>query len=193
MTTATSASDGTGTSTYTRIVVPLDLSDSAERALPHAATLARALGVPIHLLHVVDITPLAQATLLALGVDDLTVATALSLVEAETATATEYLKKIGERLADQGLTPAFEVRRGLVETDLLAATRPGDLVVMATHGGTGLARWFLGGVADAVVRNATVPVLLVRSVSAPETATDTSEDAAVRQRDAERTPVASPA
>jgi nucleotide-binding universal stress UspA family protein len=161
---------------FDRILVPLDLSDRAERALPHATTLARALDVPVVLLHVVDIAPLAQTSLLTLGVDDLTFTTALTLVEAEVDVAKEYLKLVGNRLAEEGVTPAFEVRRGLIEPELLAATRPGDLMVMASHGSTGPARWFVGSVTDAIVRNAAIPVLIVRSVPASEIAAEAGEE-----------------
>ena len=163
---------------YERIVVPLDLSDRAEQALPHALSLAKALGAPVHLLNVVDITPLAQATLIALGVDDLAVAAALSLVEAEMVTATAYLEEVGRRLAAQGVTPTIEVRQGLIVPELLAAVRSSDLLVMATHGGTGMARWFIGDEADAVIKRSPAPVLVVRSAAAHAAVSDTSDVAA---------------
>jgi nucleotide-binding universal stress UspA family protein len=67
----TDTENGAESVQYERIVVPLDLSKRAELALVHARTLAKSLGVPIHLLRVVDITPLAQAAVIASGIDDL--------------------------------------------------------------------------------------------------------------------------
>ena len=163
---------------YERIVVPLDRSERAEVALVHAKTLAKTLGVPIHLLHVVDITPLAQAALIASGIGDLAFQAALSLVEAEEQAAKAYLEEAGRLLGQQGLTVAFEVRRGVTVDSLLEAVRPSDLLVMATHGKRGIARWFLGDEAAAVIRRSPAPVLLVRSVAVPAEVSETSDVAA---------------
>jgi nucleotide-binding universal stress UspA family protein len=51
---------------------------------------------------------------------------------------------------------------GNPSSEIVAATQPSDLIVMCTHGRGGLARWFLGSVAEDIVRRATVPVMLVR-------------------------------
>ena len=50
-----------------------------------------------------------------------------------------------------------------LELAIVEAAQPGDLIVMTSHGRSGLPRWFLGSVAEAVVRRASVPVLLVRA------------------------------
>ena len=53
------------------------------------------------------------------------------------------------------------MRRGRPVPEIVAATRPGDVVIMATHGRSGPGRWFLGSVAEGVARRLTVPVMLV--------------------------------
>jgi nucleotide-binding universal stress UspA family protein len=159
----------TETTLYERIVVPLDRSKQAEVALDHATTLAKSLAVPIHLLHIVDITPLAQASLF--GIDDVNFVTALALVEAETEAATNYLEDVGQRLANQGLAPSFEVRRGLVVPDLLEAMKPSDLVIMVTRRRKDLKTWILGDDTEAVIRRSSAPILLVHAdaaVAVPE-------------------------
>ena len=71
------------------------------------------------------------------------------------------------RLEHAGVTTTTEVRRGVSAFTIVALAQPGALIVMTGHGRTGLGRWFLGSVAEAVVRQATAPVLLVRAAPAP--------------------------
>lgn len=145
---------------YQRIVVPLDGSEFAERALPEAEGLARLTGAPVHLLRVTDLSQFVWYGEFGLAMD-------VSAAEAETArettAAAAYLLTIAERITGSGLTAETEVRRGQTYREVIAATRPGDLIVMASHGRGGVPRWFLGSVAEEVLRHATVPVLMVRS------------------------------
>jgi nucleotide-binding universal stress UspA family protein len=147
---------------YERIVVPIDRNKPAEVALVHARTLAQTLGIPIHLLSVVDITTLAQAAFVATGTDDLALQAALTLVEAEEQATIAHLEEVGRTLGQQGLTVAFEVRRGVTLDSLLEAVHPSDLLVMEMHNKGGILRWLLGDDADAVIRRSPAPVLLVR-------------------------------
>ena len=128
---------------YRRIVVPLDGSAFAEQALSEAERMARLAGAPVHLLRVIDVLEFEVAR--------------------ETAAASSYLQTIAERLGKSGLVADIEIRRGQTEREVIAVSRPGDVIVMASHGRGGVPRWFLGSVAEAVVRHATVPVLLVRA------------------------------
>ncbi len=50
--------------------------------------------------------------------------------------------------------------------EIIAATKPGDFVIMSTHGRGGLSRWFLGSVAEDVVRGSPVPIMLIRATEA---------------------------
>jgi nucleotide-binding universal stress UspA family protein len=147
---------------YERIVVPLDLSELAERAMPHAVAVAEATGAPIHLIHVVDVTPLTRLSAVGMGIEQAAVLAALEVIEVESAAAEDYLRSMRERLAARRLTATCSVVTGLVESALLDAIQPGDLVVMSTHGRTGLERWLMGSVAEAVLRRSSAPVLLVR-------------------------------
>ena len=145
---------------FRRIVVPLDGSHVAERALPYAEELARLLNASLHLVRVTD--PLRPdsplANLLALDAMSLDV-----WLEGERVAAREYLDQLQTDLRQRQMTVTVEHLDGSTVNALLSSTRPGDLLVMATHGRGGPARWFLGSTAEAVVRRATVPVFLVRA------------------------------
>ena len=145
---------------YQRIVVPLDGSELAERALPKAEELARLAGAPLHLVRVVDVARLGRYGLYGLAIE----ASALELaLEDERNAAQDYLERKQRELSERGVSVTVELREGVVTRELLLLMRPGDVVVMASHGRGGLARWFLGSVAEEIVRRSTVPVLLVRA------------------------------
>lgn len=149
---------------YRRIIVALDGSAIAEPALAQAVQLSRLSGAPIHLLRVVDYLRLEQYGPYALALEYSTTEPVLSV---EMNDARDYLAKIETRLTDDGLAVDTEVRKGRVAREIVGAARPGDVIVMASHGRGGLSRWLLGSVAEEVVRRAPVPVLLVRANTRP--------------------------
>jgi nucleotide-binding universal stress UspA family protein len=159
---------------YTRIVVPLDGSEIAERALPHAITEARAVHVPIHLVRIVDILPLTQLSAVGPGIESAAYFAEFELVQAEEGAATEYLQTLQRRLKEHGLAATIEVRTDLVISGLLAVLRPEDLLVMTTHGRTGLERILMGSVAEAMVRRSPTPVFLVRATTETTRAKETT-------------------
>lgn len=147
---------------YERIVVTLDGSDLAEMALPHAVSLARGVRRPIHLIRIVDITPLTLVSPVGLGAEQAAWFAALNALEAEEEAARDYLKEIKTRIADDILKVTWEVDRGLVTPTLLERIKADDLLTMTTHGRTGLKRWFFGSVAEELIRRSAAPVLLIR-------------------------------
>lgn len=142
-----------------RIVVALDGSELAERALEPARELARRLDAPLHLVRVADVTRFqfgkneAALEYAALGRE----------LDDEEVEAARYLAEVAARLAADGAAPTTEVSRGFAARQLVDLARPSDLLVMASHGRSGPRRWLLGSVAEEVVRHATAPVLLVRA------------------------------
>jgi nucleotide-binding universal stress UspA family protein len=142
---------------YRTLLVPLDGSTFAEHALPAALAIARRAHSRLHLVSVV--TPLAEAYVegLYFGSPDL---------EAQLgARQKTYLEGVAGRLRDRADVPiSVSVAHGEVVTSLckLLDQDEGDLVVMATHGRGALGRFWLGSVADEMIRHTTVPVLLVR-------------------------------
>lgn len=148
-----------------RVLVPLDGSALAEEALPHAVGLARLLNGSLVLLRVVVPTPVV-APPLAPGGEILLGAPVLDadLVEQERAEAEDYLRDVAARLREQGVTVQTIASVGPVATVVLETSRAVDasLIVLATHGRTGLERLLFGSVAAEVLRRAELPLLLVR-------------------------------
>jgi len=142
---------------YRKILVPLDGSTFAEHALPLALALARRGHAALHLVTVS--TPLTQAYIegVYVGSADL---------EAEVnARYQNYLNTIAERLHEHTDVPiSSEVITGEVAATLceIAGSGKVDLVVMATHGRSPLGRFWLGSIADDMVRHVSLPLLLVR-------------------------------
>jgi nucleotide-binding universal stress UspA family protein len=146
-------------SMYSRIVVPLDGSPFAEQALSQAIGLARLTAADVHLVRVADIHRLDHMGAARLPVDESAVG---PLLAEESTDASVYLDEVQDRLRRDGVDASVEVVRGPVARAIVDLTRAGDLIVMASHGRAGVARWFLGSVAEDVLRRANVPILLVR-------------------------------
>jgi nucleotide-binding universal stress UspA family protein len=142
---------------YRTLLVPLDGSPFAEQALPWAVSIARRANAALRIVHVH--TPVA-----ALVADSaLAVASSLDVQAREGEGA--YLEGVAERLSEMApVRVTSALRDGPVAEALCAeaATAAADLVVLATHGRGPWSRFWLGSVADQLVRRLTVPVLLVR-------------------------------
>jgi nucleotide-binding universal stress UspA family protein len=134
---------------YTRIIVPLDGSTFAEAALPLALDLCQRSGASLHLVTVLEPVP-------PYG-DDRWGAEAREWL-------TSYLEKVADRARQLGVEATTALRSGYVVDDLLLEARRehADLIVVATHGRGPLARAWLGSVADALSRQAEIPLMLVR-------------------------------
>jgi nucleotide-binding universal stress UspA family protein len=144
---------------FRRIIVPLDGSELAEAALPEAATLAKHLGAPIHLVRAVDPTtwmPYAAGgePAPAISPDVTTRIIDQAREEASQSLASAAAKLGGVQVTQQVLegSPFFAI------ADVL---QPGDLLVMTSHGRSGVQRWLMGSVAEKLVREAPVPVMIV--------------------------------
>lgn len=148
------------------IVAPLDGSALAETALPVARSLASALEAELALVRAV---PPPDA---ALTPDGMAVALFTEDREAVTREANEYLARVAASLADSGIKVTTSVRVGVPASVITAVAdeRGAALTVLATHARTGLNRFFLGSVAEAIVRQGATPVLLVNPEYAQETA-----------------------
>jgi len=82
--------------------------------------------------------------------------------------AEEYLAPLAAMLRARGIDASWSVRRGRVDTEILAAARDDrvDLIAMSTHGRSGFGRLLFGSVAEQMVRQAEVPVFLIRGTEA---------------------------
>ena len=151
---------------YQRILVPLDGSEPAETALLHAVEVAKRFGAELILFQA--ITPLtqllAQAAPTSLEVATVGSQLADEAYEASSATARQYMERTGSTLGGQDVRVRVAVMDGAPGDAILAQARQHavDLIVMSTHGRGGLGRLVFGSVADDVIRNSSIPVLLVR-------------------------------
>ena len=151
---------------YTRILVPLDGSARAEQALPDAARLARASRGSLILVQAVAPPPQYPPTYVP--VEPIPYA-AYETLEDE---ANTYLVRISQSDQLAGIPIECHAFLGPAAPQLLDAVTEysADLVVMSSHGRSGLTRWILGSVAQHIVQHATIPVLIVRRQSALNTA-----------------------
>lgn len=141
---------------FQRILVPLDGSARAEQAFPIAERIARATGGSLTLLRIVETPKRFEEKTVPENPGE--------LLESEIARARAYLQHTLAKSALEGIGVTTEVRAGRVARQILqcAEDQQGDLIVMCSHGTTGLKRWLLGSVAQKIVHNSTIPVLIVR-------------------------------
>jgi nucleotide-binding universal stress UspA family protein len=143
---------------FKRILVPLDGSGLAERALPVAARLARASGGSITLVRIISTAPAALPSAPARPNLVQTVSASDQLL------ASSYLEGVQVMDILKGIHVKTEVAVGLIAPLILslAASSHSDIIVMSSHGFTGVTHWMMGSVAEKVARYADIPVLILR-------------------------------
>ena len=145
---------------YKKILVPLDGSGFAECSLEHVkAVTSGSSASKIILFSVVE--PLSTETVYALTIagDDL-----LRKAEMDNQTeARNYIGKVKNKLAKSGLKVETVVIDGRAAEEILdyAKNNKVDLIVMSTHGKSGISRWFFGSVAHKVLQHSSIPILLI--------------------------------
>ncbi len=149
---------GEGRTTLTKIVVPLDGSETAEQALPYARELAEKMSLEVIVARSVNefptYTPYAAALLyndhepMMVGIE---------------ADAAEYLKGIVKRVKASGLEARSKLLRGATAPNIIQLARDTEenMIAITTHGRSGFRRLMLGSVTEAVVRGAGDPVLVI--------------------------------
>jgi nucleotide-binding universal stress UspA family protein len=136
---------------YNRILLPTDGSEGAKRAVEHALELAEKFDAELHVLNVVDVRSKSTADMWT----DV-------LGELEDA-GKEIAEEIVEEADERGIDAKPEVIKGVPSREIVSHAEEDDvdLIVMGTHGRTGLDRVLVGSVAEKVVRTANVPVMTV--------------------------------
>jgi nucleotide-binding universal stress UspA family protein len=154
---------------YQKILVPLDGSELAECVFPHVEAIAKGCEVAnVVFVRVVEPAHLPVATEFAGGgsfSEEDAAKARKTQDEHNRADAKKYLDDIIKRSTYDGSALKAEVIMGK-SADAIAeyAEKKGvDLIVIATHGRSGISRWVYGSVADKVLRSACVPVLMVRA------------------------------
>lgn len=141
---------------FQRILVPLDGSARAQRALPVAARLARASGGSIILVQAlsidIDLYLVPQPTLID------------RVINVELAEAERYLLTLASSPPLAGVPTETVALFGSAASSLLSVVHSSkaDLIVLCSHGRTGMTRWALGSVAEKVARQSPVPVFVLR-------------------------------
>ncbi|NLV12351.1 universal stress protein [Haloarcula argentinensis] len=148
-----------GTVSFDDILLPTDGSSGAEAAIEPAGALASVTDATVHLVSVVDTR--------SLGVD---VGSSVIVDELESV-ATDAVENTSDRLSEMGIeTVETAIAHGVPYRAILDAIEEADadLVVIGTHGRTGIDRYLLGSVAEKLVRTSPVPVMTVRASDAGE-------------------------
>jgi len=147
---------------YKKILVPLDGSELAECVLPHLEIIAGGCGVKdVTFFRVVKpFYPVADY----LG-DSISAIDVVSINKDAVKAAENYLKQLTEKVKYSGVKVGWEVVQGNEPESIAdyAKKNEMDLIIIATHGRSGVSRWVMGSVADRVLRTACVPVLMVRA------------------------------
>ena len=146
---------------YEKILITLDGSSLAESALPHAEAIARQFGGELTLLQVVP----SPVTIAVGYYDHLSGEVLEALRDTALEQAKVYVEEQVAAVTGRGIKASGQVVEGEPVDCVLhcADELVVDLVVMATHGRSGLGRWVFGSVADRVLRGAERPVLLIRA------------------------------
>ena len=147
---------------YRKILVPLDGSKLAECVLPHVEALAKGSQVQeVFFVRVHEPFRMPSG-----GADMVLSEEEIARIDSEHKAASEkYLRELVGRLRLDGVQPRWELLTGPVAESLAeyATKNKMDLIIIATHGRSGVSRWVWGSVADRILRSSCVPVLMVRA------------------------------
>lgn len=146
---------------FNRIVVPLDRSSLAECVLPHVVAVARPSGANVTLVHVLD--PVSQNTR-PQTVDPFD--WQIRKAEAET-----YLKDIAQKLADSDLSVERVILEGKGAERIVeyAHNQDADLIVMSSHGQSGISGWNVSSVVQKVILRAQTSIMIIRAYQTSDT------------------------
>ena len=144
---------------YQKILAPLDGSDFSECSLDHVKAIATGCQVPeVVLLRVVEpIHSSDVAAYVEAGID-----TTLLMKDVQQSAET-YIARVAESLSKAGLPAKGVVVTGWAADSIMkyAEENGVDLIIMSTHGRSGISRWVMGSITDKVVRSSRIPVLSV--------------------------------
>jgi nucleotide-binding universal stress UspA family protein len=143
---------------YKKLLTPLDGSEFAECGLGHTKIIAIACNCPeVVFLRVIE--PDLQVADLGGVSSESWYRDAQAKTEEE---AKKYVTMIADRMQNEGLNAKGVVLKGVAADEILeyAKNNGVDLIIMSTHGRSGVSRWAMGSVADKIVRHSSVPVLL---------------------------------
>lgn len=148
---------------FRKVLCPVDLAAEAGSVADEAASLAKTLGAELVLVHVMSEPAFALGDPLLSPVDTAGY-TLPPLAEEYRIEMDRRLSRLGERVRASGVAVSTRLVRGATHEAIVSAadSEHADLIVMSTHGRTGLQHFLLGSVTERVVRTAKVPVMTLR-------------------------------
>ncbi len=145
---------------YQKLLAPLDGSELAECTLQHLRALASGCNIPeVVVFRVVEPLPATTITALAEAGGNLLT----EMEESQKNEAAGYVKRIASRLQSEGINATPVVIPGFAAEEILnyAQKNGVDLIIMSTHGRSGIRRWVMGSVTNRVLEHSTVPVMTI--------------------------------
>src|SRR5574344_364607 len=143
---------------YQNILVPVDGSETSFAAVAKAAELAKAFGSTITVVQVLTLDPYIAAEYITANQTN-------DLIERARASIVKTLEEAKQKFTEQGVEAETKLLEGQViarEISNAAKELNADLIVIGSHGRTGLKKLFLGSVAQSILSEGTTPVLVVR-------------------------------
>ena len=150
---------------YGKIMVPLDGSQLAECVLPHVQAITSGCKIAtVVFVRVID-PGTVSATLPAQGELGYQEKSRRQREEERKKNAEAYLKKIVDSISIENAVLNYEVLEGRVAETLADWAKKNniDLIVIASHGRSGIGRWVMGSVADRIMRSVCIPVMMIRA------------------------------
>ena len=147
---------------YRKIMVPLDGSQVAECVIPHIEAIAGKSAARVELVTVIEPLEIPTRGQIALSDDD------IKQIDAESKNeAAKYLKLVSGRLSHAGIKVNTVILSGKAADSLVryAVNNSVDLIIMATHGRSGISKLFWGSVAEKILRATDIPVLLIKTTN----------------------------
>jgi nucleotide-binding universal stress UspA family protein len=147
---------------YQKIMVPLDGSQVAECVIPHIETIAGKSATRVELVTVVEPLDIPTRGQIAISDDEIK-----QIDDEGKNEATKYLKQVSSRLTRAGINASTVILSGKPAESLVryAVNNNVDLIIMATHGRSGISKIFWGSVAEKILRATDIPVLLIKTTS----------------------------
>lgn len=143
---------------YQKILVAIDDSEISVNVIQQAAQLAKALNSEITVIEVMTLDPYLSEAYLRMGQSN-------ELIERVRSYVQENLTKVEKKFEELGLTVATQVLEGFsIHDEIIGAAQNlgADLIIMGSHGRTGIKKFILGSVAQKVLGESHIPVLVVR-------------------------------
>jgi nucleotide-binding universal stress UspA family protein len=139
-----------------KIIVPIDFSEHSEYALKTAATLAKKHDAEVLALHMLEMSDIMLS-----ASDDLQTQKVMFFIQLAEQKFEEFLKK--DYLKGIKVTPIIKHYKVLSEVNEVALKHDADIIIMGSHGASGIQEFFVGSNTERVVRNASIPVLVVKN------------------------------